>query len=150
NHELALSFGGQGSAGGTNNLFAYDAYANMLYRLKAGNPPSPRDGMGLAYDLKHDCVVLFGSQYPSDEKTWLFRYQTQQWEGLDLEPHPVGKKLGTYSTIPKMAYDSLNEVCLCVTWDTNTNKHETWSFDTGKKQWTKMVPARQADESMSR
>src|SRR5262249_2762982 len=68
NHELAISFGGQGSSGGTNNLFAYDAYANALHRLNAANPPSPRDGMGLAYDARNDCLVMFGSQYGDDEK----------------------------------------------------------------------------------
>jgi hypothetical protein len=159
NHELALSFGGQGASGGTNNLFAYDAHANRLHRLPAANPPSPRDGMGLAYDAGHDCLVLFGSQYASDEKTWIYRYPSATptekggmggWEAHELEPHPVGKKLGTYSTIPKMAYDALNGICLCLTWDTNTGQHETWAFDAGKLQWTKMSPATEPDASMSR
>src|SRR5262245_19914697 len=69
-HELALSFGGQPSSGETNNQFVYDAYANALHRLNAANPPSPRDGMGLAYDAGNDCLVMFGSQYDNDEKTW--------------------------------------------------------------------------------
>ena len=150
NHELALSFGGQGSAGGTNNLFAYDAHANALFRLNAANPPSARDGMGLAYDTKNDCLVMFGSQYDSDERTWIYRYQTNKWEGHDPKPHPVGKKLGTYSTIPKMAYDPINEVCLCLTWDTNTNQHETWIFDAGKLLWTQMNPGAEPEASMSR
>src|SRR5262249_43362355 len=149
-HELALSFGGQGSSGGTNNLFAYDAYANRLYRLPAANPPSQRDGMGLVYDAKNDCLVLFGSQYDSDEKTWIYRYATGKWESHVLDPHPVGKKLGTYSTIPKMAYDPLHGVCLCVTWDTKTNEHTTWSFDAGQLRWTKMNPRTEAAPSMSR
>ena len=45
NHELAISFGGQDSAGETNNLFAYDAYTNSLYHLDAAQRPSARDGM---------------------------------------------------------------------------------------------------------
>ena len=84
NHELALSFGGQGSAGGTNNLFAYDAHANALHRLDAADPPSPRDGMGVCYDTKNDCLVMFGSQYGSDERTWTYRYAAGRWEGRDL------------------------------------------------------------------
>jgi hypothetical protein len=59
---------------------------------------------------------MFGSQYASDEKTWIYRYADGKWEGHDLDPHPIGKKLGTYSTIPRMAYDSVNGVCLCLTW----------------------------------
>jgi hypothetical protein len=150
NHELALVFGGQGSGGGTNNLFAYDVYANRLYRLPAANPPSPRDGMGLAYDAGNDCLVIFGSQYASDEQTWIYRYATGRWEAHALEPHPPGKKLGTYATIPRMAYDSLHGVCLCVTRDSNSGKHETWAFDAGKLRWTKMNPATEAAASMSR
>ena len=80
NHELALSFGGQGNSGGTNNLFAYDAYANRLYRLPGGNPPSPRDGSGLTYDVNNDCLVMFGSQYANDEQTWIYRHATGKWE----------------------------------------------------------------------
>ncbi|MCI0457282.1 MAG: fibronectin type III domain-containing protein [Gemmataceae bacterium] len=150
NHELALSFGGQSSGGGTNNLFVYDAYANRLERLDSANPPSQRDGMGLTYDTTNDCLVMFGSQYASDEKTWLYRYRTNRWEGLDLDPHPPGKKGPTYSTIPRMAFDSLNHVSLCVTWDDRSNKHQTWSFDSAKKQWTKMNPPAEPSPSMSR
>jgi hypothetical protein len=150
NHELALSFGGQNNSGGTNNLFAYDAHANRLYRLAAANPPSPRDGMGLAYDAGHDCLVMFGSQYADDEKTWIYRYATGKWEAHALDPHPVGRKLGTYSTIPRLAYDSLSGVCLCVTWDTNTGEHQTWAFDAGERRWTKLNPKTEPAASMSR
>ena len=97
-------------------------------------------GAGVAYDAGNDCLVLFGSQYASDEKTWIYRYKTGQWESHDLEPHPIGKKLGTYSTIPRLCYDSVNGVCLCITWDTNSGKHETWALDVGKLRWTKMNP----------
>jgi hypothetical protein len=57
NHEIVLSFGGQGAGGGKNTLFAYDAYANAFTHLKAANPPSARDGMGMAYDARHDKLV---------------------------------------------------------------------------------------------
>src|SRR5205085_2839646 len=69
-HEVTLTFAGQNSGG--NKLHAYDAHANALHRLDGPNPPSNRDGMGLAYDPKHGKLVVFGSQYSSDEKTWLY------------------------------------------------------------------------------
>jgi hypothetical protein len=150
NREVAISFGGQASAGGMNNLFVYDAYANRLERLAAARPPEPRDGMGLAYDAKNDCLVMFGSQYSSDEATWIYRYDTNRWEAHALDPHPPGEKLGTYSTIPKMAYDSRNGICLCVVWDTNTNEHQTWAFDAAALRWTKLNPPVEPEASMSR
>jgi hypothetical protein len=95
NHEVAISFGGQGDAGGMNNLFVYDAYANRLERLDAANPPSPRDGMAICYDTTNDCLVVFGSQYADDEQTWIYRYRTNRWEAHDLKPRPPGKKRKT-------------------------------------------------------
>lgn len=149
-HEVSLSFGGQTSGGDTNSLFVYDAYSNTLERMAAKNPPEPRDGHGIVYDAKNDCLVVFGSQYASDEKTWIYRYGTNAWEALDLEPRPPGKKGKTYSTIPKLAYDSLNEVCVGLTWDDATGKHETWVLETAAKKWAAMKPAVEPDTSMSR
>jgi fibronectin type 3 domain-containing protein len=150
NHEVSLTFGGQDNGGGTNNLFAYDAYANRLTRLPAAGPPSRRDGVGLTYDARHDCLVLFGSRYDSDEKTWLYRYATGKWEAHALDPHPPGKKRGTYATIPRLAYDSRNGICLCVTRDSHTGRHETWAFDAGKLRWSKLNPPAEPAPSMSR
>jgi hypothetical protein len=149
-HEVALTFGGQTGGGGTNSLFAYDAYSNTLERLQGKGPPEPRDGHGIAYDEMNDCLVLFGSQYGNDEKTWIYTYEKNAWEGLDLDPHPPGKKGKTYSTIPKMAYDSTNGVSLCLTWDDATGQHQTWIFDGAARKWTAMKPATEPDTSMSR
>jgi hypothetical protein len=149
-HEVALSFGGQGSGGGMNNLFVYDAYSNRLERLPGENPPEPRDGHGIAYDEKNDCLVVFGSQYGNDERTWLYRYSKNAWEGLDLSPHPPARKGKTYSTIPKMAYDSQNGVLLCLAWDDATGQHETWALDASVPRWTRMNPEPEPLPSMSR
>lgn len=150
NHEIVLSFGGQGNSGGKNTLFAYDAHANNFHHIKATNPPPARDGMGMAYDVKHDKLVMFGSQYSPDEKTWLYDLKTNKWEGLALDPHPPAvKATKEYSTIPRMAYDPINGVILCVAW-LGDRGHETWMFDTGKREWTKLSPATEPDPSKSR
>jgi len=150
NHELAISFGGDGAGGAKNSLFFYDAYANALHLMRASNAPPTRDGMGLAYDAAHDKLVMFGSQYLSDERTWFYDFRANAWEARDLNPHPPGKKLGTYSTIPRMAYDSINGVVLCVVWLGESGGHETWMLDTDKLQWTKLSPAAEPSHSKSR
>ena len=148
NRALTISFGGQG---GGNNLFVYDAYSNHLVRMKAENPPSPRDGAGLCYDSKNDVLVMFGSQYDDDERTWLYRYSTGKWESHDLTPRPVGRKVDEYSTTPTMAFDSANGLSLCVTWhDGDGGRHETWTFDAAKLQWTKMNPLAEPEPGFSR
>jgi hypothetical protein len=151
NHEVSISFGGQGDAGGMNNLFVYDAYSNHLERLDAANPPSPRDGMGICYDTTNDCLVVFGGQYTDDEKTWIYRYRTNRWEAHDLNPRPPGKKRKTYSTIPKMAFDSVNGVCVCVVWlEEKGGALETWALDVAKLRWTKMSPPVEPEPTGSR
>ena len=148
-HGVALSFGGQSTAGGMNNLFVYDAYANDLQRIEASSPPSPRDGAGFCYDSMNDCAVLFGSQYSEDGKTYIYRCNTNKWEAHDLTPRPPTRKEGPYSTIPKMAFDSTNGICLCLVW-LSEKAHETWALDIAKLQWTKLSPATEPEPSKSR
>jgi hypothetical protein len=137
-------------SGGKNTLFAYDAHANQLHPLKAANPPPPRDGMGLAYDARRDVLVMFGSQYSPDERTWLYDLKANRWEGLALDPHPPAvKATKEYSTIPRMAYDAANGVVLCVVW-LGDRGHETWAFDAAARRWTKLDPAAEPDPSKSR
>lgn len=149
-HEVSIAFGGTGAGGPTQALFAYDAYANRFDQMRAANPPPERDGMGLAYDTRHKCLVLFGSQYLSDERTWVYRFETNRWEEHALDPHPPAQKTGTYSTIPKMAYDSINDRILCLVWLGEKRGHETWAFDVGKMRWTRMNPQTEPEPSKSR
>lgn len=149
--EVAIAFGGTGAGGATQALFVYDAYANSFEQIRADNAPPNRDGMGLAYDSKHDRLVMFGSQYLSDERTWTYNlFRGNQWEAHALEPHPPARKGKTYSTIPKMAYDPINDITLCVVWLGEKDGHETWAFDMNKMRWTKMNPTAEAAPSKSR
>ena len=150
NHELAFTFGGQGSSGGKHALFAYDAYANALHYLDAANPPAARDGMGLAYDRRRDKLVMFGGQYLIDERTWFYDPLTNSWEGKQLDPHPPAQKVTKdYTTIPRLAYDPVNDIILCLAWMGETG-HETWALDPEKLAWTKLNPAAEPTGSKSR
>lgn len=147
NHEITLSFGGQSSSGSKNTLFAYDAYANELHYLDAVNPPAARDGMGLAYDRRRDKLVMFGSQYLVDERTWFYDLKTNRWEGKQLEPHPPAHKVTRdYTTIPRMAYDSVNDIVLCLAW-MGESGHETWVLEPDGLTWTKLTPSAELNGS---
>jgi hypothetical protein len=149
-HELTYSFGGQSSSGGKNALFAYDAYANELTFLDADNKPPARDGMGVAYDTRHERLVMFGSQYLEDERTWLYDPAKNAWESHLLQPHPPHQKVTKdYCTIPRLCYDPLHGVVLCLAW-LGEGGHETWALDVGKLQWTKLSPAAEPAGSKSR
>ncbi|MEZ0263107.1 MAG: hypothetical protein ACAI43_00145 [Phycisphaerae bacterium] len=148
-HELSISFGG----GGKNTLFFYDAWSNTIWARKpAGKAawPSERDGSGMAYDAPLNKLVLFGGQYSSDERTWIYDVAANTWEALDLDPRPPAKKGKTYSTIPKLTYDSVNGVMLCVVWLDEERGHETWALNVGQRKWTKMSPPAEPEPSKSR
>jgi hypothetical protein len=49
-----------------------------------------------------------------------------------------------------MAYDTINGIILCVAWLGEGRGHETWAFDVGKMQWTRLNPATEPDPSKSR
>ena len=53
NHEVTVSFGGQGAGGSTNGLFVYDAYSNHLEQRRPPESPSRRDGAGLCCGVNH-------------------------------------------------------------------------------------------------
>lgn len=149
-HELVYTFGGQSNSVGKNALFAYDAYSNELKLLDAANKPPPRDGMGLAFDTQHDKLVMFGSQYLEDERTWLYDPAKNAWESHLLRPHPPHQKVTKdYCTIPRLCYDPLHGVVLCLAW-MGEEGHETWALDVGKLQWTKLSPATEPNGSKSR
>ncbi|MCS7015259.1 MAG: hypothetical protein RMJ19_14265 [Gemmatales bacterium] len=150
-HELVLSFGGVTNAGRFNYLFAYDLYANELYILPARNAPPPRDGAGIAYDAKHNKVVLFGSQYLVDNRTWVYDFIREDWEAWELVPHPPAHKVTKdYCTIPRLAYDARNGIVLCLVWLNETQGHETWALDLGKRVWRKLEPPCEPHPSKSR
>lgn len=154
-HEVTVTFGGQGAGGSTNALFVYDAYSNQLEQRHASNAPPERDGSGLCYDSWRDLLVMFGSQYSDDERTWTYRFDENRWEAHELDPHPPGRKEGTYSTNPKMAFDSKNGVCLCVVRRGEESGQpagslETWALDLASMNWKHLETGVAPDPSASR
>ena len=130
-HELSLSFGGQDSSGGMNN-FAYDAFANQLYRM-------PRKSAVTA--------TAWGSLTRQGRLSGDVRQPVRQRRtnlGLSLRHRPLGRaphrpaprweKARNLFDDSQDGLRSASRVCLCVTWDTNNGKHETWVFDS---RWTK-------------
>jgi hypothetical protein len=96
-------------------------------------------------------LVLFGGQYTNDEKTWVYDLRTNRWTAHDLNPHPPARKDdNTYSTIPKMTYDPINKVLLCVVWLDERRGHETWLLDLEKMSWRNTNARAQPEHSKSR
>jgi len=133
------------------NLYAYDAYANQFDMLPAKVPDSSAHGM--AIDPLRNRLVAFGvgGNDVELEKTRFCDLKTGAWDVRDLTPRPPAKKEGKdYSTHPVMAYDSLNDIMLCVVWHPGDSTHETWVLDCAELKWIRMNPPAEPEKGGSR
>lgn len=109
---VSYMFGGGSpypSAG--NEMWVYDASARTWQKITpATPPPSIRRMASLAYDSRHDLVMLWGGQVDNTgvvyNDTWIYRPSTRQWQQLFPPASPPGS---TYSS-EDLAYDSDNDL----------------------------------------
>jgi hypothetical protein len=114
--------------------------------------PERRGHPGIAYDPRRSRLVMFGSNYQEDPKTWLFEYASNTWKGLELTPHPPVKKVdGTHSSHPSLAYDAANDVMLCLIVDVKQAIHATWVLELNPElKWKELKPAAMPDRAGTR
>lgn len=131
-HEVTVLHGGEGAGHGT---VVYDLYTNTWRRMKPKGGPSPSISQpGFTYDAVNRVFVLFGSQFQTDERTWLYDLRKNQWRVLDVAQHPPGGK-----TSPVLAADTRNGIVLCsVQRGEKDNTLETWALDVAKRAWTRL------------
>src|SRR5262245_16110515 len=95
--------------------------------------PRPRCCMGLAYDAKHQEVVLFGGEYNG-----LSLGDTWTWDGSAWTRHqPVDAPRRRWN--PSMAYDAAREEVVLFGGYQNKFLRDTWTWD--GETWTKATPS---------
>jgi len=149
-HHVAVVFGGEGSQEGT---LVYDPSFNTWTKKKPKIEPEFRSGGNMVYDEAHNLHILFGSQFINDQHTWAYDLEKNEWR--DLKPKTMPP---TDRNDAVLAYDSVNKRVIAVVKVIDDEKDkeatkahlETWAFDTGKNDWTRMKPAREPDGSGSR
>ena len=147
-HEVIVLFGGEGNSEGT---LVYDPYTNTWTWQRPPEQPPFRSGGNLAYDSARKLHILFGSQFSDDPHTWAYDLVANRW--LDLKPERLPP---TDRNDAVLTYDSVNHVIIAVVkvgegkGEEAKSRLETWVFDTGKRQWTKMNPPREPDPSGNR
>lgn len=131
-HQVTVIHGGEGASHGT---LVYDLYTNTWHRMKPAGGPSPRESQpGFTYDAVNRVFVLFGSQFGTDERTWLYDLRKNEWRVLDVAQHPPGAK-----TSPILAADTRNGIVLCsVQRGEKDSTLETWALDVARKTWTRL------------
>jgi hypothetical protein len=93
NHQ-AILFGGDTSAGRSDETWAYAVFNDTWSPLFPPNKPAPRSLHGMVYETEKRRVLMYGgfvsgSPIPNGE-TWVFDYSTGQWTQL-FPPAPVPK-----------------------------------------------------------
>lgn len=147
-HEVIVLFGGEGNSEGT---LVYDPYTNTWTWRRPPEQPAFRSGGNMVYDAAHKLHILFGSQFSNDPHTWAYDLVANRW--LDLKPEQMPP---TDRNDAVLTYDSVHRVVIALVkisegkGEEAKSRLETWVFDTGKRQWTKMNPPREPDASGNR
>src|SRR5437762_6171761 len=86
--DRTILFGGYDSSSGIvyNDTWAYDFESNSWANRNPPAAPSPRFGMGLAYDARLDRSILFGGAEGGDNVTWAYDFTNNSWAVLST-PH---------------------------------------------------------------
>lgn len=103
-------FGGAANGQPTNELWQYDALANTWTQVTpSGDGPDARRFANLAYDTKHDVMLLWGGVARSNSPladTWVFHPVSRLWEKLATLQSPPGVPVNYAEA---MAYDPAND-----------------------------------------
>ncbi|MCX5682416.1 MAG: kelch repeat-containing protein, partial [Planctomycetota bacterium] len=132
-HQVTVIHGGETAGHGT---LVYDLYANTVYEMKPRGP-APENSLsqpGFTYDAVNRVFVLFGSQFASDDRTWLYDLRKNAWRVLPVAEHPPGEK-----TSPVLAADTRSGIVLAsVQTASESRTLETWALDVAKVAWTRL------------
>jgi hypothetical protein len=86
--------------------------------------------------------VLFGAQFSDDPHTWAYEVASNQWRDMQPPLLPPTDKNDAVLT-----YDPVNKIILALVkvttgeGDAEGHSVQTWSYDAGANQWTRMNPA---------
>ena len=146
--QVVVVFGGEGSHEGT---LIYDPWRNEWRWPEPALEPEPRSGGNMAYDAARKLHVLFGSQFTDDPHTWTYDVAANEWRDMQPETMPP-----TNENDAVLTYDPVHKVVLALvkitTSEDDDARHEvqTWAYDAGTNQWTRLRPATEPDAGGNR
>ncbi len=127
--EVVVIHGGEGASHGA---VLYDLYTNTWHELNPrGGPERSVSQPGFTYDAVNRVFVLFGSQFGSDPRTWLFDLAKNEWRVLKTAIHPPADK-----SSPILAADTRNGIVLASV--KGAERLETWALDVAKAEWRRL------------
>jgi len=112
---------------------------NMNWEDQApSDPPSAREGPGLAYSPDDNVAVLFGGYGGNDlSDTWEYDYPANAWTETTGDPMPPGRES------PGLSYDHVERVAVLFGGLNSTDGlflNDTWEYDVGLDTWAEQSP----------
>src|SRR3989441_6284050 len=134
--DRAILFGG--NYFGARETWAFDYNANAWTNMTPTETslPSARTAHALAYDSRHDQVILFGGQSSSGiDETWAYDFNANTWTNLKPTTHP------SWRYFHAMDYDVKSDrVVMFGGFAATGINNETWAYDFTSNNWTMMRP----------
>lgn len=131
-------FGGDGTDGTTDDLWAYDVTAERWEFVDLGaDGPAERFGANLAYDPAGHALVLFGGQLGPDffQDLWVFDIATSTW----TEATPPGAPAARYGSDD--AFDPEGRRWWVTHGFTHSGRFDdTWELDAAGGNWSNVTP----------
>jgi hypothetical protein len=146
--QVVVVFGGEG---GPRETLTYDPHRNEWRWMKPKSQPEPRSGGQMAHDAAHRVHVMFGSQFNDDPHTWLYDLRKNEWRDAKPATMPPTDKNDAVLT-----YDPIRKLVIAIVKATTgkdddaQHRLETWTYDAGANQWTKLNAAQEPDASGNR
>ena len=140
-----LLFGGSDFSQAFNDLWTYDHALNTWVEIQTKNTPQARQMHGLVYVSKQDVLLLFGGRRvgggASFNDTWLYHFDTNQWELLTTAHHPP------VTDHVNLAYSSTDDMVLLFTEPDargaspdSGRQQSTWVYDFTTNDWRSLLP----------
>lgn len=140
-HQVVVLHGGERSGHGT---VVYDLFTNTWHEMKPPSPPPPGVSQpGFTYDAVHRVFVLFGSQFQTDPRTWVYDLRNSAWRVLEVVQHPPAERAAPCWR-PTPATVSCCAACA------GAEGLETWALDVAEARWTRLDLEPEPDPSGNR
>jgi len=147
NHDLVVLFGGYDGSKKLNETWVYNVKTNQWTQMFPLVAPPPRNNLGIAYDSKHDIVIMFGGSgspggtegYLGD--TWAYNITANLWMNMTPVVSPSPRSLSTSGQ--SLVYDESYDAVLLFGGRTVlgvTAINDTWAYHFETNTWTDLQP----------
>lgn len=122
-----------------NDTWSYDYDNNTWTDMNPSASPSQRHSSPLAYDTKHDRVILFGGGTLGNLdnfETWSYNYNSNSWKNISPSSHP------STGSGAAMVYDTKIDKSILFggCYGGGTRLNVTWAYDYNNNTWIELKP----------